>query len=252
GAEKTRSAPKDSPFQQSDVRARAGRERTARPPMPQPGNDVHIDLDVPAHVARDGGTVDAVYRRMQRSDSWRPGAPDAGILQIRDITVVRLLPGTGHGEVLHEKGQGDAGAYGGPYGDLIVRVRVVGATQQDGSAGRDHGTESTGSTTEKPNAHDGVIPELSVDVDMVIAALGGQVEVLTPQGRVRLTVPPGTSSDKKLRLRGKGPSNTEGAPLDLTVRLRVVVPKDISDESAALLRQFAMSRFKTESSSGDA
>jgi len=92
---------------------------------------------------------------------------------------------------------------------------------------------------------------LVVDVDMVVATLGGQVEVITPQGRVRLTVPPGTSSDKKLRLRGKGAITVQGAPSDLTVRLRVVVPTNLSDESTALLRQFAMSQFSSDPSPSD-
>lgn len=240
------SAPRDSPFQRSNVRSSAGRERTTRAPMPQAGSDVNIDLDVPEHVARDGGTVDATYRRMQRSDSWRPGSPEPGVMQIRDIAVVRLLPGTRDGEILHEKGQGNAGPYGGPYGDLVVRVRVVPGAERAAGSSQDRGSQRRKASpkaqkTQGPAA--GVPPsgpaELVVDVGFVTATLGGQVTVQTPQGRVRLTVPAGTSSDKKLRLRNKGTLDIGGSPTDLTVRLRIVVPSGVSEESQELLRQFA-------------
>jgi len=237
---------------------RGSRERS-RPPMPQNGKDVHIDLEVPDHVARDGGTVTAVYYRMQRADNWRPGSPDAGIVKIQDIHDVRLLSGTRDGEILHERGRGDAGAYGGPYGDLVVRVRVVksspqpepepqpraeqqarsgsgsGSRARSGAASGAGGGRSTGPSGE-PNLAD--IP-MVVDIDVALALLGGPVEVDTPQGRVRITVPPCTSSGKKLRLRGKGLPGADGSPQDLLVRLRIVVPDSLDEPSKALIEQFA-------------
>lgn len=205
---------------------RGSRER-ARPPMPQQGGDIQIDLDVPEHIARDGGIVTAVYHRMQRSDGWRPGAPDPGIVRIQDLADVRLLPGTRDGEVLHEKGRGDAGAHGGPYGDLIVRVCIVRARRRP-------------DPEPPPPEPEAVVEdeERVVDISIAEAVLGGRVELDTPQGRVRLTVPAGTHSGTRLRLRGKGSAGPAG-PNDLMVRLRIVVPQDVGPEGRALLEKFS-------------
>ncbi|MHC4925296.1 MAG: DnaJ domain-containing protein [Planctomycetota bacterium] len=93
---------------------------------PAQGADVHIELDVPARVAGEGGSVTAVYFRMQRAESWRPGSADPGVVRIQDVADVRITPATRSGVVLRERGLGDAGPYGGSYGDLVVRVRVQG------------------------------------------------------------------------------------------------------------------------------
>lgn len=218
---------------------RGSRER-ARPPMPQNGRDVHIDLDVPEHIARDGGTVTAVYYRMQRADNWRPGSPDAGIVRIQDLHDVRLLAGTRDGEVLHERGRGDAGAYGGPYGDLVVRVRIVRSSHdEEPPPPSDDAAESDASPSEgaSASAPESEGPQI-VDIGVGQAILGGPVEVETPQGRVRLQVPPGTSSGKKLRLRGKGADGPSG-PEDLVVELRIVVPQQLDEESRELMLKFA-------------
>jgi DnaJ-class molecular chaperone len=215
---------------------RGSRER-ARPPMPQQGRDVHIDLDVPASIARQGGTVTAVYYRMQRADSWRPGAPDPGVVRIQDLADVRLLAGTRDGEVLHEKGRGDAGAYGGPYGDLVVRVRVVAEPDSPDEPSQDRtGGSSRGPEGEGPDPAEDT--DQVVDIGVAQAILGGRVEVETPQGRVRLTVPPGTSSGTRLRLRKRGPSRPDGTPSDLMVRLRIVVPRELSPEARSLIERF--------------
>ena len=69
---------------------------------------------------------------------------------------------------------------------------------------------------------------------MVEALLGGRVEVDTPTGRVRLTIPAGSSGGARLRLRGRG---LDGA--DHYVMLRIVVPRNLDDESRDLIEQFA-------------
>jgi len=69
---------------------------------------------------------------------------------------------------------------------------------------------------------------------LVEAVLGGRVEVDTPTGRVRLTIPAGSSGGKRLRLRGRGASGG-----DHHVTLRIVVPRNLDDESIELIEQFA-------------
>ncbi len=76
--------------------------------------------------------------------------------------------------------------------------------------------------------------ETSVDVDVTVAILGGRCPVDTPEGRVVVTVPAGTSSGGKLRLRGRG---LHGG--DLVAVVRIVVPSNIDEASRSLIEQFA-------------
>ena len=74
------------------------------------------------------------------------------------------------------------------------------------------------------------------------AALGGTVAVPTLEGPVQIKVPPGSSTGKRMRLRGKGLPNPAGADGDLTVELRIVIPESLSPEERELyerLRELA-------------
>ena len=76
---------------------------------------------------------------------------------------------------------------------------------------------------------------VEVPVDPATAALGGKVDVPTLDGTVEMTVPPGASSGARLRLRGKGlPKSAHGdAAGDLFARLRIVVPRELTDAQRA-------------------
>jgi DnaJ-class molecular chaperone len=210
-------------------KGRSRQDPTAAKPRhrrPEPGRDVSVDLDVGRQVAREGGSVTATYYRAQRSDSWRPGSTDPGLIRVQDIADVRIIPGTRDGEVLRERGLGDAGAWGGAYGDLVVRVRLVG----DERAKPEPPKPDPAPVEAPPQAE-----QVSLDISVAEALLGGRVELMTPQGKVRLTVPPGTSSGARLRLKGKAASGG-----DLYVLLRIVVPHSLDEESRALIEQFAL------------
>ncbi len=69
------------------------------------------------------------------------------------------------------------------------------------------------------------------------AALGAKVEVPTMEGQVTLTIPPGSASGQKLRVRGKGLPGKSGSRGDLLVRLKIVTPRDLSDEEKKLWEQ---------------
>ncbi len=189
---------------------------------PEPGDDVRIVLEVDAGIARDGGTVTAQYSRLQRSDRYSGGGGGGSLARVNDIADIRIIPGTLDGEVLTERGLGDAGLHGGSYGDLIVRVRLVGRAP------------APPPVPDPPPVSDGQEESVVVDISVVEALLGGRVEVDTPRGRVRLTLPPGTSSGTRLRLKGKG-----NAGADLFVETRIVVPRVLDDESRRLIEEFA-------------
>lgn len=210
--------------------------------VPQPGADVLIELEVPAHIASRGGSVTAVYRRMQRSDSWRPGADEPGLVEVEDIADIRIIPNTRNGMTLRERGLGSAGPFGGQYGDLVARVKLVAGRPEPTPPPRREPPPSppparapepdVRTTAPPPTDHGEEVTMLEIGV--VEALLGGRVALDTPQGRVRLTIPPGTSSGTRLRLKGKGTANA-----DLFVEIRIVVPRSLDDESRKLIEEFA-------------
>jgi curved DNA-binding protein len=71
------------------------------------------------------------------------------------------------------------------------------------------------------------------------AALGGEAQVETPDGAVRVKVPPGSSSGRKIRLRGKGLRGANGDRGDLYAEIRIVLPESFSEREKELYRQLA-------------
>jgi len=133
---------------------------------------------------------------------------------------VRIKPGTRDGQRIRVPGKGNAGAHGGPPGDLYAIIR----------------------TGDHPIFHrDGDDISLTVPVSATEAALGAKIEVPTIDGRALLKIPPGTQSGQKLRLREKGvPSATrEGARGDEIVEITVHVPMPRDERTKELLRELA-------------
>ena len=120
---------------------------------------------------------------------------------------------------LRSAGHGNAGPRGGPHGDLYVVVHV------------------------KP--HDIFVrrgDDLLCDVPIAfpVAALGGQIDVPTINGHVKLTIPVGTQSGTVFRMRGKGVPNVEGYGRgDQHVRIVVEVPARLNAEQRKKLQEFA-------------
>jgi molecular chaperone DnaJ len=129
-----------------------------------------------------------------------------GVVHRTDPIEVRIKPGTRDGQRIRLAGKGNAGAHGGPAGDLYIIIRAG----------------------EHPVfRRDGDNIEVTVPVTAPEAALGAKIEVPTIDGRAQLKVPPGTQSGQKLRLREKGvPSATkEGHRGDQIVEIKIVVPE---------------------------
>jgi DnaJ-class molecular chaperone len=123
---------------------------------------------------------------------------------------VTVPPGVEGGGRLRLPGQGaPAPGKGGTPGDLYLEIEV----RPDPFLRR----------------HDDDI-ELDLPVTMPEAALGAKVEVPTVEGPVTVTVPPGTSSGARLRLRGRGVKNAEGTRGDQFCRVEIVTPKIPADD----------------------
>ena len=131
---------------------------------------------------------------------------------------VKIPAGVDNGDRIRLVGEGEAGMNGGAAGDLYVEMRV------------------------KPHeifTRDGENLRTDVPITFVKAALGGEVEVPTMSGQVKLTIPPETQSGKVFRLRGKGIKVLRGNRIgDLLCRIAVETPVNLDDEQAAYLRSF--------------
>lgn len=229
-------------------------ERTERPKRPgrapppverAPGRDISLVVDVPESVAAKGGVVTLSYPRLRRASDGQT------LHRYDEIYDLRLEPETAHGSTLRIPRMGDAGNDGSADGDLVCDLRVVpdpsstrpgrSGTADDAPRGVRGRKEEDAPTEEapprprpRPEPPRGSTETRFVPITVAEAILGGRIEVATPAGRVRLTIPPGTSSGTRLRLRGKG-----DAGADLFVEFRIVVPKEVDDESRALIERFA-------------
>ncbi|MGH8293848.1 MAG: molecular chaperone DnaJ [Gammaproteobacteria bacterium] len=134
---------------------------------------------------------------------------------------VKIPPGVDSGDRIRLAGEGEAGPQGGPAGDLYVEIHV------------------------RPHAlftREGADLLCAVPVSLMTAALGGQVEVPTLDGKVVLKIAPETQSGRVLRLRGKGVKPVRGGSTgDLLCRIEVETPVNLSREQKDLLRQLEAS-----------
>jgi curved DNA-binding protein len=83
--------------------------------------------------------------------------------------------------------------------------------------------------------------DLYFDLELTIeeAVLGGRVPIPTAEGSVTMTIPPGTSSGTKLRLRGKGDVRPDASRGDLYAVVKIVVPSKVDAKAAELLKEFS-------------
>lgn len=129
---------------------------------------------------------------------------------------VTIPAGIRDGQTLRLAGQGAAGRSGGPAGDLRIEIQV------------------------EPHPRfrrDGDHIRSDVKVPVKTALLGGKVDVPTIHGTVSLSIPPGTSSDQTLRIRGQGIKSKRGSG-DHLVRAVITVPKDLSNETKSAIEKY--------------
>jgi molecular chaperone DnaJ len=134
---------------------------------------------------------------------------------------VKVPAGVDTGDRIRLAGEGEAGPDGGPAGDLYVQVSV-----------REH----------RIFERDGKHLYCEVPISFADAALGGDLEVPTLEGRVKLKVPPETQTGKLFRLRGKGVVPVRGGTAgDLLCRVVIETPVNLTKHQKDLLQQFQTS-----------
>jgi curved DNA-binding protein len=162
------------------------------------------------------GFVEAVKGGERRIGIARPRRDGS---RMDEEISVRIPPGVTDGGRLRIPGKGGEGMNGGEPGDLWIQVRV------------------------EPHPlfrREGRDLELELPITLAEAVAGGRVEIPTLEGRASVTIPPGTSSGSRLRLRGQGVPASRTTPAgDLYARIKIVVPKDAAETLGDALRDLA-------------
>jgi curved DNA-binding protein len=167
-----------------------------------PGADQEAELPL---------TVEEAYRGGRRRITLN--GPDGP----RTYTVT-VPPGVTDGKRIRLAGEGGRGLGGGPPGDLHLVVRLLPHPRY-----RVEGKD------------------IAVDLPLAPweAALGATVPVRTPGGETKVVVPPGSSTGRRLRLRGEGMPDPGGRPGDLFAEVKIMVPARLTDRERDLFTELA-------------
>lgn len=181
-------------FKQFTGGAGQGRAGRGRSRGPANGADLSAEITVPFNTAVLGGQA-AIHVR-------RGGKPEN--------IQVKIPAGVESGKKIRLRGQGEPSPNGGASGDLMITITVANHPYFKRS---------------------GQNLEVRLPVTLGEAALGAKVDLPTPGGTMSLKIPPGSSSGKRLRVKGQGVRDTSGAAGDLFVELQIKLPEQLDDES---------------------
>ena len=177
------------------------RRQRRRPAGPVKGDDLQHEITVPLNTAIMGGSCEISVQR-----------PGSGPERV----TMKIPVGIDDGKKIRLRGQGNPPPMpNGKPGDLILTVKVA------------------------PHPffrRQGDQLYVTVPVTLQEAVQGAKIEIPTPKGMVSVTVPPGSTSGTKLRLKGCGIQKTSGAT-DLVAELVVALPKNWSEHDRKLIEQ---------------
>lgn len=178
---------------------------TQAPPRSQArrGADLEYELTVPFATAVNGGEASVSLRRASGKN---------------ETISVKIPAGIEDGKKIRLRGQGEESPLGGPAGDILIAVRVA--------------PHPNFTRTDKRL-------DVTVPITLAEAVEGAKIEVPTPHGTITVTIPPNTSSGKKLRLRGQGIKPANGEPGDLYAEVQIVLPDNLTDEQRQQLVELA-------------
>ncbi len=161
---------------------------------PARGADLSGEITVPFNTAILGGHAFIGVQRSGKHENLQ----------------VKIPAGVESGKKIRLRGQGEPSPNGGPAGDLLVTLHVANHPYF-----KRHGQNL----------------ELRLPVTLAEAALGATVDLPTPGGVMSLKVPAGSSSGRRLRVKGQGVRDTNGNAGDLFVELQIKLPENLDDES---------------------
>lgn len=179
---------------------RGGRGQRRAQPQETRGADLATELEVPFSTAVQGGQAQISLRR------------NGGKVETLNV---KIPAGIDEGKKIRLRGQGENVQAGTP-GDILITIHVA------------------------PHpwfTRRGNDLEVRVPVTLSEAALGAKVDVPTPKGTISLRVPAGSSSGKRLRIKGHGVATRDGDPGDLYAEIQIVLPAKLDEESLALIKK---------------
>jgi DnaJ-class molecular chaperone len=180
-----------------------GRQRGQRP-QPQRGRDIEHRLTIPFTTAVLGGEAQLQVRRV-----------DGKTERIE----VKIPAGIEDGKKIRLRGQGEAAGDGAsPSGDLFIHVAV---------------------SSHPVFSRKGSNLEVRVPLTASEAALGTKVEIPAPRGAITLTIPAGTASGSRLRVKGHGVASGEGKVGDLLAEVQISFGASLGKDSETLYQQLA-------------
>ena len=168
---------------------------------PRQGETIEAETTIPFSTSILGGPVQLSIARGSESERL----------------TVTIPPGIEDGKRIRLRGQGQPSRSGGPAGDLMLTVRIAPHPYYR-------------------RAGDNLL--ITMPVTLIEAALGAKIDVPTPRGTIALTVPAGSSSGRKLRLKGQGVSKSDGQG-DLIVELQIVLPQQLDEATKQALEKLA-------------
>ena len=175
------------------------------------GQDLEMELPLFLEETLAEQTRSISYKIPTIDASGRAGAETSKTLK------VKIPAGVGDGERIRLKGQGAPGFAGGANGDLFLIIRIAPHPLFD---------------------IDGQNLQIVVPLAPWEAALGASVEVPTLTGKISLTIPAGSQSGQRLRIKGKGLVSKKGTG-DLYAALKVVMPPKPDEKTRALWQQLS-------------
>lgn len=185
----------------SQMRGRGGGGRRGRAAGGMPGADVTAEVEIPFNMAITGGETQLTLQHESGET---------------ETLTVHIPTGIEDGKKLRLRGRGEPGMNGGPRGNLLVTIRV--APHPYFTRRGEH---------------------LYVRLPLTLreAAEGAKVDVPTPKGTVSLRVPPGSSSGRKLRIKGHGVAVPDKSPGDLFAEVQIMLPPKLDESDLAKIRE---------------
>ncbi len=148
-----------------------------------------------------------------------PQCRGQGRMQQEKTLSIKIPAGVDTGDRIRLQGEGEAGVHGAPAGDLYVQIKVL---------------PHPIFTRDDNDLH------CEIPVSFTTTALGGEIEVPTLDGRVKLKIPHETQSGKMFRLKGKGVRSVRSGRIgDLYCKVVVETPVNLTREQKDLLKQFS-------------
>ncbi len=191
--------------------AAAGREGRPHAARTMPGEDLEMNMPVTLEQIFSGATTEFTVAL--------PEYDERGMLRRVPRTFsVRIPKGASNGQRLRMPGKGGAGMNGGRPGDLYLVMTLQ---------------------PHKLYRVDGRDLYIDLPLSPWEAALGASVQVPTPAGRVELSVPAGTTSERKLRLSGRGLPASQGQAGNLYAIARIDIPTTLTDDERELFEKLA-------------